>query len=314
VDRLERLLNLVASLLDTERPLKGEEIKVRVPGYPDGEVAFHRAFNRDKATLRAMDIPLTTEWLDEGDPEAGQGYRIRRDRYELRDPGLEPEEVAALHFASTAVRLEGTEATEAIWKLGGVAPGLPLDPAGAGSASVSGAEHLAVLYAATTDRRTLTFSYRGEVREIEPWRLSFRNGFWYLAGWDRGRGDRRTFRVDRIATVPEVGAASAVDRPADAGRSTPQPWEMGDEDPVEVDVLVDDGQARFAVEVTGESAVRERRAGGAVVLRLRVTNRAALRSFVLGWLDHAEILGPPSERLALVDWVRRGVPTARSAG
>jgi predicted DNA-binding transcriptional regulator YafY len=306
VDRLERLLNLVASLLDTERALKAEELKVRVPGYPEGEVAFHRAFNRDKATLRAMDIPLTTEWLDEGDPEAGQGYRIRRDRYELPDPGLEPEEVAALHFAATAVRLEGTEATEAIWKLGGVTPAAPAELREA-TASVPGGEHLAVLYAATTDRRTVTFSYRGDNREIEPWRLSFRNGFWYLVGWDRGRGDRRTFRVDRVTSAPELGKQAVIDRPRDAGRVSPQPWEMGDEEPVEVEVLVDADQAGFAVGAAGESAVSERRPGGAVVLRLRVTNRAALRSFVLGWLDHAEILGPPSERLALVDWVRRGM-------
>jgi proteasome accessory factor B len=312
VDRLERLLNLVASLLDTERLLKAEEIKVRVPGYPEGEIAFHRAFNRDKATLRAMDIPLTTEWLDEGDPEAGQGYRIRRDRYELPDPGLEPEEVAALHFASTTVRLEGTEATEAIWKLGGVTPAgsAPIEA----TASVPGGEHLAVLYAATTDRRKVTFSYRGEVRQIEPWRLSFRNGFWYLAGWDRARGDRRTFRVDRIAAAPEAGGPAEVDRPNDTGRAAPQPWEMGDEEPVEVDVLVDGGQARFAVEATGNAAVRERRPDGSVVLRLVVTNRAALRSFVLGWLDHAEILAPRSERDALVDWVRRGAATVGGRG
>jgi predicted DNA-binding transcriptional regulator YafY len=256
---------------------------------------------------------LTTEWLNEGDPEGGQGYRIRRDRYELPDPGLEPEEVAALHFASTAVRLEGTEATEAIWKLGGVTPAAVEAPGA--TASVPGGEHLAVLYAATTDRRSVTFSYRGADRQVEPWRLSFRNGFWYLAGWDRARGDRRTFRVDRIASAPEVGEPAVVPRPSETGQGAPQtqPWEMGDEEPVEVDVLVDADQARFAVDAAGESSVTERRQGGAVVLRLRVTNRAALRSFVLGWLDHAEILAPPSERDALVDWVRRGVATAGSS-
>ena len=40
----------------------------------------------------------------------------------------------------------------------------------------------------------------------------------------------------------------------------------------------------------------ERRADGAVVVELAVTNREAFRSFVLGLLDSAEILGPPELR------------------
>jgi hypothetical protein len=35
-----------------------------------------------------------------------------------------------------------------------------------------------------------------------------------------------------------------------------------------------------------------------------VTNRSALRSFVLGFLDHAEVIGPAGERAALVEWIR----------
>jgi predicted DNA-binding transcriptional regulator YafY len=40
-----------------------------------------------------------------------------------------------------------------------------------------------------------------------------------------------------------------------------------------------------------------------VVLDLPVTNRAAFRSFVLGFLDHAEILGPTALRDDLVQWL-----------
>jgi hypothetical protein len=40
-----------------------------------------------------------------------------------------------------------------------------------------------------------------------------------------------------------------------------------------------------------------------VVLSLTVTNRAALRSWVLGFLDHAEILGPPAVREAMTTWL-----------
>src|SRR5581483_7399025 len=121
VDRLERLLNLVAALIDTPRLLTAEELGTRVPGYPEKSTpAFRRAFERDKATLREMGIPIDVVDIQPGNPESPVGYRIRRERYELPDPGLDPDEVAALHVAATQVRLEGGEASAAVWKLGGV--------------------------------------------------------------------------------------------------------------------------------------------------------------------------------------------------
>jgi predicted DNA-binding transcriptional regulator YafY len=55
---------------------------------------------------------------------------------------------------------------------------------------------------------------------------------------------------------------------------------------------VDAPQADWAVAQVGEDAVVERRPDGSVVLALQVNNRAGFRSFVLGFLDHAEVLGP----------------------
>jgi predicted DNA-binding transcriptional regulator YafY len=42
----------------------------------------------------------------------------------------------------------------------------------------------------------------------------------------------------------------------------------------------------------------------AVVVELPVTNRAAFRTFVLSFLDHAEILEPPELREDLVTWLQ----------
>lgn len=302
------MLNLVATLLSTERPLRAEELRERVPGYPDNDAAFQRAFSRDKALLRGMDIPLTVEYLDPGDPEAGQGYRIPRRRYELPELGLEPDEVAALQVAATAVRLEGNEATEAIWKLGGVGPD-ERSPVVPGTASLPGSEHLPVLFGAATGRQRVRFGYRGDERTVDPWQLSFRNGFWYVTGWDEERAGRRTFRLDRITSSPRVDDGPASSRSAKA-RGVPArwaPWEMGDEDPVEVTVVVDPPQARLAVAAAGQGAVREWRPDGSVVLVLEVTNRAALRTFVLGLLDHGELVDPPEERAGLVEWLEAGL-------
>ena len=298
MDRLERLLNLVAALLDTERPLTAEELGTRVPGYPTPRTpTFKRAFERDKATLRAMGIPLEVIALEPTNPESPIGYRVRPERYELPDPGLDHDEVAALHVAATQVQLEGGDATAAIWKLGGV----PADVEQSEAAALPGSAHLPGLFAAVAERRTVTMGYRDAVRTVEPWRIEFRNGSWYLVGWDREREGRRTFRLDRIDGAVEVGEAAGFDVPATTEAIATHPWEVGDEEPVEVRVLVDADQAAWAVADAGVEG--EWQADGDVVVTLRVTNRQGLRSWVLNFLDRAEILEPADERAALVAWV-----------
>ena len=299
MDRLERLLNLVAALIDTERPLTADEIRRRVPGYPDDPGAtFHRAFERDKAALRDMGIPIDVFELEPDNPESDVGYRVRRERYDLPDPGLTPDEVAALHLAATQVRLEGADATVAVWKLGGV----PVPSAAPGvAASLPGSDHLPELFSAAAERRTVTFTYKGDYRTVDPWRLEFRNGGWYLIGHDHDRDGRRTFRLERVAGPLTAGPPGSFQPPERPEPLATHPWEMGDEEPVEVDVLVDADQAEWAVANAGGGASPG--PDGSARLRLRVTNRAALRSWVLGFLDHAEVLGPPVERQAMVDWL-----------
>ena len=53
VDRIERLTNLLALLLETTRPLSLVEIGGDLDGqYPDGDKARRASFERDKAALR----------------------------------------------------------------------------------------------------------------------------------------------------------------------------------------------------------------------------------------------------------------------
>lgn len=297
MNRLERLINLVAALLDAERPLSRQEISVLVPGYDGSEQAARRAFERDKDALRSMGIPIAVEPLDPTAPEDGEGYRIRREQYELPDPGLAPDEVAALHLAASTVRVEGAEGQEAFWKLGGA----PDPAAAAATAALEGHEHLPLLFGAIGERRSVRFRYRGADRTVDPYRLAYRNGFWYLAGWDHGRGGERSFRLDRVESTPEAGEPKAFERPAGTRAARPwQPWEMGEEDEVAGRVRFDADQAAWAVAKVGDDAVVERHPDGSVEVELRVTNRDAFRSFVLGFLDHAEVVGPPELRADIV--------------
>ena len=116
VDRVERLTNLLALLLETSRPLTLVEIAGELEGqYADKESTRRAAFERDKAALREIGVPIESTVLSGG--QAGiSAYWIDRDRYELTDLHLEPDEMRALQVAVAAVR--PTQGREALWKLG----------------------------------------------------------------------------------------------------------------------------------------------------------------------------------------------------
>jgi len=304
-DRLERLTNLVATLLDTRRPLPLEELVDLVPGYPPDKASYRRQFERDKDTLRGIGIPVQTEALDALGPEVG--YRIHPDEYYLPDLALTAEEQAALHVAVTAVRLEGGAGPEALWKLGGLE-----GEAATAVAALPSVPELSVLFDAYRERAPVAFSYRDERRRLDPWGIVFRRGHWYVVGHDHDRADERAFRIDRVEGPVETGPAGTVEPPAGldpASLLRDDPWRFGDEEPVTARVLVDAPQAPGVVHQVGEHSVVERRADGSVVLGLPVTNVAAFRSFVVGLLDGAEVLDPPELRADVIGWLERMAAT-----
>src|SRR5205823_13124127 len=107
------------------------------------------------------------------------------------------------------------------------------------TAALPGAAHLAPAFSAISRRRPVTFSYRGTQRRVDPWRLAFRNGHWYLAGRDHDRDGERNFRLDRLdADIVVDEGAPAFERP-ELTTAPSAPWEMGDEEAVTAHLLVD---------------------------------------------------------------------------
>ena len=301
VDRLERLVNLTATLLDTRRPLTLEELAQRVePRYPDDKAARRRQFERDKETLRELGVPITVESPDGFAAE--QAYRIRSEDYYLPDLALTDAELAALHVAVTAVRLAGGQGHEALAKLGGLA-GEGHDIA---LAEVPVTPLVADLFDAVSRRAMVTFTYRDEQRRLEPYGVVLRWGHWYVVGRDVDRAAPRAFRIDRIEGDAAVGPAGAFEPPPDVDPAAfvrDDPLTYGEDRPVDARVLVDPSRAGWVVEQLGEEAVVARHDDGSVEVTLPVVNRAAFRSWVLDLLDHAEVLGPDDLRDDLVAWL-----------
>ena len=301
VDKLERLLNLTMTLLTTERPLQAEEIRQRLQGYPEKVESFRRAFERDKDDLREMGIPIELLPVPGTDPPA-EGYLIRPDRYYLRDPGLEPDELSALHFALEAVSLGGERETEGIWKLGGVVSdgAVPTDPI----VALPSDPNLATLFEATGQRASVELTYHDEARRIDPYRLELRRGWWYLIGFDHSRDGVRNYRVDRIEGAVVSGPAGAFERP-----ELPTPgvaaagWQIPSGDTVATTVVVDGDQAGWFRQQLGADIASTDLDDGYVQFTLPVANWPAFRSFVLTFLDHIEVVAPPSARADMISWL-----------
>lgn len=302
---LERLINLVALLLDTNRPLTFDEIQKALGAYDqtDRESA-KRQFERDKDALRKVGIPVEVAPTDAWDVD--EGYRIPRERSELPDISFTPEEAAALFVASHGATT-ASEATEAFRKL------LPGTDRGVLSAlgdegvavDVSG-PHLQQIADAVARRRRISFRYRpaeGDEadREVDAWGLVFRRGSWYVVGGDRSRGEARSFRLSRIVSkVSETGPGEPA--PAEfraAEHLTAGPWGVGE--PVRTaQVAFSPKVAWWALQGLRGAKTLETRADGWTEASVPAGAEEPFVSWILSFGPDAEVLEPTELRRAVV--------------
>lgn len=296
---IERVLNLLAFLLTVGKPVTADEIRHTVAGYDqETNEAFRRTFERDKDLLRQLGVPIRMEHTDVWEVE--QGYVVAPDEYALDDPGLTDEERTALWIAATMVRLGGQAAgPAAIFKLGGasaLAAGEPLT-ADLGAES----ESLAVLFGAVSERRTVSFIYKGSRRKLSPFGLAHRRGHWYVVGGTAG--GTKIFRADRMIDTTIGATPGAFDRPAGfrlRDELPEAPWTVGEDDII-VEVAFDAEVAWWARRQLAAATSLTESGDGGITARLPVAHVDAFIGWLISFDDHAEILGPAEIRERFVD-------------
>src|SRR5947207_14462332 len=103
MDKTERLLDLVALLLDAREPVSFAELRELFPDeYGGSRGAAERKLERDKAELLELGVPIEYVEPQQLDERELCGYRIDRNSFSLPDPRLLPEEAAALYAAGAA--------------------------------------------------------------------------------------------------------------------------------------------------------------------------------------------------------------------
>ena len=142
------------------------------------------------------------------------GYRVDPDAYYLARPGTRarragrPEPGRRRCPPRRAYRQGG--AVEA-GHGGPVAPPRGAAPAGRPAAGRRPARRCRSLFDAVRKSAVVGLLATGaRPRTVDVAGIRFRGGHWYVVGWDRDRGEARTFRVDRIDGLPELGRARIV--------------------------------------------------------------------------------------------------------
>jgi len=196
------MLNLLFVLLNSKVPLTREQIRDRVPGYGESNEAFERMFERDKAALRELAIPVETKPVDLFHDDV-LGYRIDRFDWLMPEISLTTQERAYLSLAASAWQSAqlSNAARQAVSSVDAREQSTEF------SVPVSlakGRRHIAEILTAIANGKTVTFDYVGlsqsEVirRTVDPWRALLHSGHWYLIGFDQDKGEVRSFRTDRM--------------------------------------------------------------------------------------------------------------------
>lgn len=305
MNKLERLLKLLTALLDTSIPVSAEDLRHRIGGYPDRDESFRRAFERDKDDLRQMGVDIVVLPVPTTEPPI-DGYTVDQDAYAGQDPGLEADELAALHLAAALVRVEELS-TDTLWKLGGSPVGADEREGTSVSVDAGADTDLAgTFHEAISERRVASFAYGDVDRSLEPARLSFARGRWYVSGFDRSRDAERVFRLDRIASAVELGPPKAFETRTARGPQLTRAWELGDEEPVDAVVQIEAPLVATAMIQLTPAEVEEQ-ADGSIIATVAVRNSAMFRDWVLEFYDNAVVLGPPHTRQMMIDWLTETV-------
>lgn len=309
--RIERLINLIAALLEARRPLTAQEIRDTISGYDQlTHDAFRRAFERDKDALRSMGIPLETVPADKLIDDRADGYTISKSRYYLPELDLKPDELAALRIAAQAILGGATEAESGLMKLSIDSSGTPAPgPRVVWGADVAAEQpSLGAFYSALLDHKPVEFGYRtadatgAARRRLQPYGLVHRRGHWYVVGQDIDKAAVRSFKVARVSgPVARLDGSYTIPRSFDAAEHVgEQAWAIGPETS-DVTVVRFDASMSWWVEQNMPGLPASAGPHGALDVEVPVANLDALISWIIGFGSEVEILAPESARRQLIE-------------
>ena len=219
--KTERLINLTLALLSSKRYLTKSEIFKNVAGYSGSAETMERMFERDKDDLRNLGVRIEVRALD---PlfEDDQGYLIDSKTFQINPNDFSKEEILLLTMAAnlwhgSALQHDSKAALLKIQSLDGlVATNTVTSPVVEDSED---SKKLLLIFDAVERCVSLEFEYKGIVRQVKPYGIYTRRGFWYLAAQENDVV--KSFKVIRIGEQIKVTSKSqGFTKPAEFKLST----------------------------------------------------------------------------------------------
>ena len=219
--KTERLINLTLALLSSKRYLTKSEIFKNVAGYSGSAETMERMFERDKDDLRNLGVRIEVRALD---PlfEDDQGYLIDSKTFQINPNDFSKEEILLLTMAAnlwhgSALQHDSKAALLKIQSLDGlVATNTVTSPVVEDNED---SKKLLLIFDAVERFFTLEFEYKGTVRQVKPYGIYTRRGFWYLAAQENDVV--KSFKVIRIGEQIKVTSKSqGFTKPAEFKLST----------------------------------------------------------------------------------------------
>ena len=174
----------------------------------------------------------------------------------------------------------------------------PSTPATASRQSAPRSARVAQLLDATLNHRRAVMRYhsfssdREKEYQIDPYRLVFAQGGFYVIGYVPEYRELRTFAVERIQALSIMEERfEPIDLPADAFANS---LGVNQGTPERIEILFEPRIARYVKERMWHASQQiEATADGTLTMTLNVCNDFALRSWILGFGPLARVVSPP---------------------
>ncbi len=276
-----------------------------------------RTLHRYFSMLDEMGIPVYSERGPHG------GFSLVRG-YKMPPMVFSPEEAAALCLGTSLVEevwgsLYREAARAALAKLDNALPREQLQEiAWARRTLVSTGLHRAELESigptleklrlALKENRRVDLLYRSSsstqpvLRQVDPYMLSYRWGWWYVIGYCHLRQEMRTFRVDRICEIALTRESYQIPTSFDARQYMAQ--EFKEQPQVRVRMRFASRVAHVAYSDLFSWDALEEEPGGSLVVTYSSPNLQWAASTVLAYGPLVTVLEPAELRHMLKDWIQ----------
>jgi predicted DNA-binding transcriptional regulator YafY len=169
---------------------------------------------------------------------------------------------------------------------------------------------------AIKEKKQVGFHYSGKkgahAVQLEPYRVVYFEGFWYLIGNEPATGILKRYALDKIKDVRllKSGFKSIPDNLDSVLKGSANIWFSGEMN-LEVTVLIDATVSQYFKrrKMFPTQEIKEEKPDGSMIVSFRVGHYEAIRNILKSWIPNIIILAPEDFRISLIEdvksWLKR---------